>query len=167
MKHTLQSKFLPTIQHLLENGTTPPSEYEYIKTAIHTETVTWAITNQSPNRILKRQPPPICPEETTLPRPYRATLSQLRSGFCKALNQYRTDIGLADDPSCPACGGEIHDPPHLFSCPAHPAGDLNVEDLWERPVRVAQFLRTLPCFEYLPALPPPPPEPPPPANQAS
>ena len=165
-KHTLQSKFLPSINHLLVDGVTPPSEYDNIRAEIHTETVAKAIQDQAPNRILQRQPPPISPEEESLPRPHRAALSQLRSGFCKALNRYRTDIGLTIDPSCPSCGHGNHDPPHLFACPSHPSGDLRVVGLWERPVRVAHFHLSLPCFHYLPALPPPPPEPPPPADQA-
>ena len=91
---------------------------------------------------------PISPEEESLPRPHRASLSQLCSGFCKALNRYRADIGLTNDPSCPSCGSGSHDPPHLFTCPSHPSRDLNVGDLWARPVQVTHSLLTLPCFHY-------------------
>ena len=173
IKTSLQSKFLPSIAHHLTNGITSPDDYDNIITSLHTEAVQSAIQSFPPHRFLHQVPPPINPEELTLPRPFRTTLAQLRSGHCKALSGYRAEIGLSNDPLCPSCRGDTHDPPHLFSCPSHPT-DLVPVDLWGRPARAATFLSTLPFFDYLPSLqltttsassssslPPPPPEPPP------
>ena len=160
-KTTLQARFGPSIAHHLSNGVTPPSSYDSIISSLHTEAVQLAIRNFPPHRLLgPTTPPPINPEESSLPRPFRSTLAQLRSGHCKALNGYLTDIGQTDDPLCPSCRGGIHDPPHLFSCPSHPT-ELGLIDLWDRPARTASFISSLPFFDYLPDLPRPPPEPPP------
>ena len=161
IKQTLQSKFLPSINQYLTDGITPPDEYQAIVNEIHTQAVQDAILNQPPNPILQEQPPDIAPVETQLPRVYRTTLSQLRSGYCKSLNSFQHLINPSIDPSCPSCdSGEAHTTHHLFHCAAHPTG-LGVRDLWDRPDLVSSFLASLPFFDYLPALPPPPPEPPP------
>ena len=160
MKATLQSKFLPAIHHLLTGGITPPDEYNSIISTIHTEMVSNVIQNSGPNPVLQAPPPPVDDTERTLPRAHRATLSQLRSGWCSDLYTYKSEIDETVNPLCPSCGLTSHTTAHLFQCPAHPT-DLKVEDLLERPVRAAYFVSTLPFFDRLPELPRPPPEPPP------
>ena len=113
------------------------------------------------NHVLQEPNPQMSPEELTLPRVYRTTLLQLRSGHCIALFDFRAAIGLIADPSCTACGSRgLHTVLHLFSCPAHPT-ELVPLDLWERPIQAALFLSFIPSFHHLCALPPPPLEPPP------
>jgi hypothetical protein len=108
--------------------------------AIHTATVTLAKNSAAVNRVLDRPPPEIDKSEIQLSRGTRSTLSQLRSGFSKMLNNYQNRISGAPD-ICPAagCGATPHDTKHLFSCPSHPS-TLRPEDLWAHPAEVAQFL---------------------------
>ena len=148
MKHTLQSRFLPSIAHLLTDGRTDPATYRASLSDLHTSAVQAAISQLAPNPVLQSPPPPVEREERSLPRAYRTALSQLRSGHCRFLNSYRARIGVADDPSCPSCGAGDHTTSHLFACPSHPT-TLGVWDLWGRPARVADFLATLP-FTSLP-----------------
>ena len=159
IRHTLQSKFLPTVAPYLTNGTLPPDQYKPTLQALHTSAVRSAIDSRNPNRVLLAHPPPVSDEELSLPRIYRTTLSQLRSGFCPALKTYLARVGRAPDDLCPSCRGSPQTPSHLFSCPSHPT-PLKVEDLWSRPVRASLFLSSLPFFN-LPPLARPPPEPPP------
>ena len=116
------------------------------------------------NRVLQRPAPNISPSETALPRHYRTTLSQLRSGHCSRLNSYRHSIGIADTDLCPECSSAPQTTHHVFTCPAAPTS-LSVGDLWHRPGEVARHLASLPSFASLPPLevqePRPPPEPPP------
>ena len=107
------------------------------------------------NRVLGASAPPVHGEEQELPRKTRRMLAQLRSGYCSSLNDYRHRVGLSDSNICPCCGREEHSVRHIFDCRVRPT-DLRPEDLWLRPVRVAEFLRTLPFFD-LPAEPGPPP----------
>ena len=133
--------------------------------SVHTEAVTNTMAIRSPNRVLQVPPPPIGEEETSLPRQYRTTLSQLRSGFCRSLNSFQERIGTTNNPLCPSCGEEPHTTQHLFTCPTHPTS-LTPRDLWERPGLTSEFLSSLPLFN-LPPLPCPPPEPPPSNGHAS
>ena len=102
--------------------------------------------------------------EADLPRPYRTTMAQLRSGQCSRLLSYRHAVGLSDTDACPECGLEPHTTEHLFHCGAAPTA-LSLDDLWESPTRVALHLTGLSAFDALPPLEPgsprPPPEPPP------
>ena len=160
-KNTLQSKYLESVRPFLTDNNPTPDQIKIAQTNIHTKAVQDAILNTPPNRVLQEPAPQISPEELNLPRAYRTTLSQLRSGHCIALNDFRAAIGLTADPSCTACGsGDLHTVPHLFSCPAHPT-ELVARDLWERLVQTAHFLSSIPSFHHLCALPPPPLEPPP------
>ena len=158
-KHTLQSKFLPVVTPYLVDGILPPQNYTATIKSLHTEATATAIASSDPNDILQSLPPPVAEEETFLPRPYRTTLSQLRSGFCSSLAPYRARIGRTPDPLCPSCGVEPQTVPHLFSCSSHPTS-LSPVDLWDRPGLVSDFISSLPFFN-LPSLPRPPPEPPP------
>ena len=100
-----------------------------------------------------------------LPRPYRSTLSQLRSGYCSKLQSYLHRVGRAPTPACPDCGSAPHTTEHLFSCPESPT-DLAPADLWTAPLQAAQFISSIPAFSDLPPpfpvvpgglFPPPPP----------
>ena len=159
IKFTLQSRFLPSVAPHLVDDALPPENYKSTIQSLHTSAVATAIASQTPNRVLLSPPPAIAEEEKSLPRSYRSTLSQLRSGFCTSLNSYRERIGRAQDPLCDHCRGGPQTTNHLFSCPVFPTS-LEVGDLWYRPGSVARFLSTLPFFSF-PRLPPPPPEPPP------
>ena len=110
-----------------------------------------------PNRVLNSPPPEINDTEITLPRPYRTTLSQLRSGWCSKLNSYLFLIKVSPTNLCPLCRSTEDSVDHLFSCPTHPT-PLTPEDLWHSPLEVAQFLKNHPSFSaHLPPLPRPPP----------
>ena len=157
MKETLQHKFGSEITRFCVNGAVENAEVA--RTVLHTEYVDHSIRTRPLNRVLHHQPPDINEEEElTLPRSHRTTLSQLRSGHCSSLNEFRHRIGISDTTSCPSCGHPQQDTAHIFSCPIHPT-TLSVWDLWRNPVGVVELLATIPCFG-LGALRPPP-EPPP------
>ena len=164
---TLQSRYLHTIQQYLTNGQTPPGEYESIIRSIHTSSVQSYLNLAPPNKVLDVAPPEIDPGEEQLPRHFRTTLSQLRSGYCSRLMDYRDRVGWSTSNMCPECGRAPHTVHHLFRCEEHPT-TLTPEDLWTRPVEVAALIAGMSAFEDLPPLeppaPPPPPEPPPPDN---
>jgi len=84
------------------------------------------------------------------------TLSQRASEFSAHSSWTGTELtGPTNDPTCPRAA-EVPTIPSSFICSSHPNHDICLEDLGERPVRVARFLSTLPSFDYLPALLPPP-----------
>ena len=87
-KQTLQSRFAGDLEQYLVDGTTPDEEYKSIVTDIHRAAAGRFIGTQRPNRLLHSPPPEINPEELSLPRHHRTTLSQLRSGFCSRLLDY-------------------------------------------------------------------------------
>ena len=160
MKSTLQSKYLPSIAHLLQRGTTPPGELRQIVAAIHTDTVSRYLESIGPNRVLNGPAPEVHVEELRLPRAYRSVLSQLRSGFCRHLNDFGHVIGTSTISACPSCGAGVHTVRHIFNCNNH-ATTLTLENLWTEPVKTASFLAGLPFFGHLQPLERPPPEPPP------
>ena len=108
--------------------------------------------------LIGRRPPKIHRSETTLPRPYRALLSQLRSGHSVHPQSYFHWIGKATSPLCPLSDYFDDSVSHLFGCPAFRMS-LIPDDFWRRPVLVAEFLSTHPSFSSLPPLLPPPPPP--------
>ena len=160
MKKTLQRRFGNQILRFFVDGAV--RDAEEVRKLLHTEFVDSSIRARPPNRVLNLQPPDINEEEIFLPRQYRSTLSQLRSGHCSALNTYRHRIGIADTDACPSCHRSSHNTQHIFTCPSNPT-TLGVSDLWDRPAEVADFLAALPFFRFG-APPRPPPEPPPPDN---
>ena len=83
--------------------------------ATHTSFVNIAIDNMTDNRVLNNRPPPINSEQTFLSRRQRATLSQFRSGNCKLLNSYKKRLKQTYSSSCPYCGMDPQDVPHLFN----------------------------------------------------
>ena len=160
-KHTLQSKFLPTVSPYLSNGILPPDIYKDTLKSLHTSAVSSYLSSRAPNRVLAAPDPLVSEEERELPRVYRTTLAQLRSGFSPALNSYRERVGRSPDDLCPLCRASPHTTAHLFSCPSRPTS-LTVRDLWDRPCAVAELLPSLGLPMMLPPIPRPPPEPPPP-----
>ena len=161
----LQSAYLAELSHLLEpDGVAAPDRHKTSIRAIHTSAIQHYIADSPPNRVLSARPPEISYSETELPRPYRSTLAQLRSGHCSRLNTYRSRVGLSDTDQCPECSLATHSTQHLFDCESSPTS-LSVEDLWTDPVAVARHLTSLAAFAALPPLGPPdqrpPPEPPP------
>ena len=122
-----------------------PANYRSAIKDIHSSAVSSHLANRCQNRVLHRPAPAISPAERTLPRYYRTTLSQLRSGQCSRLNSYRHAIGISDTDLCPQCNMAPHTTDHVFDCPAAPT-NLSVEDLWESPVEVARHLAALPAF---------------------
>ena len=106
----------------------------------------WTLPRSAPGyhlRVLNYRPPPINDEETYLTRRQRATLSQLRSGYCKLLNSYKKRLKQTDSSSCPDCGMDPQDVPHLFNCTVHPTA-LTPENFLDRPVK---YIREL-SFPY-------------------
>ena len=108
--------------------------------SLHTSTVTSVISNYSNNRILNHQPPEIHRSELTLTRKARCSLSQLRSGFSKKVNEYNHRLNEEIANTCPFCHTSPHDVPHLFNCNNNPT-ELTTIDLWKKPVEVARFLK--------------------------
>lgn len=160
MKETLSSRFHPKISRFLINDALPPATYKSVLSTLHTNAVSQYTRSCEPNDLLNAHPPDIDPSELTLPRSYRCTLSQLRSGHCSRLNSYLHSIGASPSPTCPSCNLAPETVQHLFSCASNHT-DLSLIDLWTQPLDVAHFLSTHPSFTNLPPLPPPPPEPPP------
>ena len=102
--------------------------------AIHTDAVNRAVKDQKKNIVLDDLPHPINDSEKYLTRNERATLAQLRSGYCKLLGSYKSRIKKdASLNVCADCGQTPHDVEHLFACPAHPT-ILIPSDLWNKPM---------------------------------
>ena len=87
----LQSRYLPEIQQYLTNNQTPPDEYK----DIHTSTLETYLGSAPPNKVLNMAQPEIHSEEDKLPRHFWTTLSQLRSGYCSRLQDYRHRVTLS------------------------------------------------------------------------
>ena len=158
-KQTLQRRFNSAVAPYMNHDGTI-ADAASVGSSLHTSAVSDSIQARGINRVLGAPAPPVHEEEQQLPRKTRRILAQLRSGYCSSLNDYRHRVELSGSNICPCCRREEHTVRHIFDCRERPT-DLRPEDLWLRPVRVAEFLRTLPFFE-LPAEPGPPPEPPPP-----
>ena len=167
IRHTLQSRFYGDIAPYLDDGIVQPGRYNDIKDQIHADYVRQSISARQPNPVLGARAPPVHRSEARLPRAYRSTTAQLRSGYSSSLNNYLVRVGRADTSICPRCNLDVHSPSHLFSCPRDRT-HLNPVDLWLQPRDSASFLSSHPSFSHLPPLPPsprppprPPPEPPP------
>ena len=83
--------------------------------SIHTVDVRCAIINYSTNLITANRPLPSDGSEQKLPRRTRATLAQLRSGWCHITNHYMSRINPEIQDICPNCGISPHDVHHLFN----------------------------------------------------
>ena len=142
-KPTLQNKFFDKIRPLLSGNVLPAQNYSTALKAIHTSSVSESVQELAANRVLNASPPLIDKSEASLPRKYRTTLAQLRSGHCNGLTSFHKLIGKTLDDSCPVCGVIPHDVAHVFSCTSHPTA-LVPTDLWRRPKEVASLLSSLP-----------------------
>ena len=178
LRHTLTSKHKSTVVPFLRNGILPPESRQTVINDLHTAAVSVAIQgmDKNPNRVLGSRPPQVNKSESSLPRHWRSTLSQLRSGFCRCLRSYKAVVDQLGSTICPECNAEEHTVSHLFQCAAKPT-TLYKLDLWVNPLHVAFFLSLLSSFIHLPRIPapsspllphpvlhrppPPPPSPPP------
>ena len=164
MKETLQSKCQTKVAPYLVNGASVDADYRSNLKQIHTDFVAASISRLGNNDLLGSRLPPVSPSEGRLTRFQRSTLSQLRSGHCRLLQDYKSRVGQATSDICPECRTLPHTVQHLFDCAAAPT-HLSIRDLWINPVAVCDFLCTLSAFSALsppgPAPPPSPPSPPP------
>ena len=92
MKETLHSRHHPTVIPRL--GSNRMESHQNL----HTHAVDSAIQLQGHNKVLKKRPSPISDEEQRHNRRQRCTLSQLRSGHCHLLQDYKHRVlGEASD----------------------------------------------------------------------
>ena len=97
-------------------------------------TDTRSIHSRTDSKQLGTPPPKIA--EQTVPRIARIRLPQLRTEYCPLLNFYLSRICNNVDNRCPKCDVAPHDVNHIFNCSKNTT-DLQLIDLWERPVEVA------------------------------
>ena len=175
LRHTLSSRHLPSVSPFLRGGSLPAASMQDCLSDLHTSAVAVSVNklDAKPNRVLGTRPPPVDESERALPRPWRSTLCQLRSGFCRSLGSFMAVLNDGD-PTYPECGVEPQTTGHLFNCGANPL-PCEVVDLWCNPLHAAHSLSLLPSFSHLPSVsapsspwlprpvlrPPPPPPPPP------
>ena len=142
MRKTMFTEFKQEIKDLVLTDKINEAEYRHNLKKIHTTTVTKALEEQEPSKVLLTPTPSIAKEEKELPRSARVRLSQLRSGYCPMWNYYLARINRSDTNLCPDCKTEVHDTVHLFNCTANPT-TLTPTDLWTNPVQVAYFLKLI------------------------
>ena len=114
MKQTLSTKHFDEISQFLTNGVIELDDFKPALNSLHTSAVRKSIDKLGPNPLLGVVPPPIAPSEKTLSRLQRSTLSQLRSGQCHLLNDYKVLTGRGTSAVCPECKIRRHTVPHLF-----------------------------------------------------
>ena len=139
MKRTALQTLNSTIVHSCDNNEDTEKQRKRNKQTIHTAIVQTHLADQPDHPLLQAQPPEISKEEMTLSRETRRRLAQLRARKCPLLQQYLHNLGGADDPSCPLCGHDPHDTPHIFECPRVPT-ELTPIHLWRSPAEVADLL---------------------------
>jgi hypothetical protein len=170
MKKTLYDANIKFVRPYLTDGIMLDINYKRAIKNFHSAAVAASICKNGPNPVLGRYLYSNEPRaaEQDLPRKTRCTLRQLRCGKSIRLithcQTYKHFIGKADDAICPLCQSADHTTRHLFEFAAYPT-NLQVDDLWSRPLDAVAFLNLLPTFAHLPPVvhPPPPilPEPPP------
>ncbi|KAI5707813.1 hypothetical protein M8J77_010316 [Diaphorina citri] len=141
IRRSLVNTYLPILRerHLMGDSVTNEN-IKHIAKNIHTNIVNDAIEGYMSNRVLGTNVvPDIDSAEVSLPRSTRATLAQLRSGWCKLLQHYMARIDPSVPDRCPRCSGSPHDVHPLFNCPDLPT-ILDPTALWTNPVEVAQLL---------------------------
>ena len=115
MQETLFTRHRNTVEPMMLADNRKATLHE-----IHTDAVNKAVKDQKNNIVLDDLPHPINDAEKDLTRKERATLAQLRSGYCKLLGSYKSRIKkVASLNACADCGHTPHDVKHLFACPAH------------------------------------------------
>ena len=87
MKETLFTRHRNTVEPMML-----ADNRKEILHAIHTDAVNKAVKDQKKNIVLDDLPHPINDSERDLTRKERATLAQLRSGYCKLLGSYKSRI---------------------------------------------------------------------------
>ena len=127
MKETLHSRHHSTVLPRLGSSRLENNQN------LHTHAVDWAIQLQGNNRVLKVRPPPISDEQQRMNQRQRCTLSQLRSGHCHILQDYKHRVLGEPSDICTDCEASPQDMRHMFACTTHPT-DLSLEDLWRNPV---------------------------------
>ena len=85
MKETLFTRYCNTVEPMML-----ADNRKATLQAIHTDTVNKAVKDQKNNTVLDGLPNPINDSEKDLTRKERATLAQLRSGYCKLLDSYKS-----------------------------------------------------------------------------
>ena len=149
IRHTLQARFYHDIHLFLVDDVIPIAMRKHTLTTLHCNAIQTAIVASSNSKLFNAPPLLVDAAEVSMPRPYRPALSQLRSGYCVAVNHYQFRVGGFMTAICPECTRADQTVPHIFACPAHPTY-LSLEDLWTDPVVVASFISSLPSFNYIP-----------------
>lgn len=139
MKQTLHSKF---------SGALPPpspltdEDYREAIRELHTDEVSRFVEALPASRVLGERPPPVAPDEVSLPRRDRSLLSQLRSGFSPLLQSYMSRLDPTLPSLCPKCSLEEHTTNHLFSCTmVPPPPSLTTASLWSDPCAAIAWIR--------------------------
>ena len=129
MKETLFTRHRNTVEPMLLANSRKATLQ-----AIHSDAVNKVVKDQKKNIVLDGMPHPINDSEKDLTRKERATLAQLKSGYCKLLGSYKSRIKKDSSLDvCADCGKMPHDVKHLFACPAH-LTTLIASDLWSKTV---------------------------------
>ena len=133
------SRYSPAVKPMVTDGTINEVLYKKGLKKIHTNSVTFTLMEQKPNKVLGTRAPPINTPEKTLPRKTRTTLFQLRSGYSSFLNSFLSRINPQEhSDSCQECRQGPHDTHHLFNCPANPT-TLTPRTHWEDPPAAAEL----------------------------
>ena len=114
MKEILHSRYHSTVLARLCSSRMESHQH------LNTHALDSAIQLQGNNRVRKKRPPPISDEEQRLNRRQRSTLSQLRSGHCHLLQDYKHMVLGEPSDVCTDCGASPQDVRHLFTCTTHP-----------------------------------------------
>ena len=147
--HTLPSKHSQAVAPSLRDSAIPSGGIRDTHTQLHTSTVAAAIDRMDAklNCVINRRKPAIHKSEIDL-------LCQLRSGFWRCLNLFRTVANPQILNVCPTCNQQDHSVNHILECASYPTTLLQV-DLWTNHTHAAQLLSYLPPFSHLPAVPSP------------
>ena len=113
-KKTLQRRFGDQALRFFVN--TAIQDAKEVRMQLHTQYVDSTIRARPPSRVLNLQPTDIAEEDTSLPRQYRSTLSQICFGHCSAHR-----IGISDTDTCPSCQQSSHDTPITVSGSTSPS----------------------------------------------
>ena len=117
MKETLVSRHGDSVAPYLSNGIVDPAAYGETLKKIHTDAIAASIVKLSvENPVLGAVPPEPDTSEKRLSRVQRTTLSQLRSGNCKFLNDYKLLLGHTESALCPECLFRRRTVRHIFEC---------------------------------------------------
>ena len=137
MKETLFIRHNQTVLPLLANTKNTSLQ------AVHTSFVNTAIDNMMDNRVLNYRRPPISDEKIYLTRRETTAYSGHSSApATKLLNSYKNRLKQTDPSSCPDCGMDPQEVPHLFNCTSH-STTLTPEILWDRPIKTIRELSFL------------------------